>query len=109
MNEYNRIKEYLYNEPRMKPFLNEAKEECCRNNCQSYVVIIQIAIEKLLDSYEDKCDELIFLESRNNTTNKDKSIKIHDLGLYKETEIEHLDVSPRKTIKKKVKIKTNNL
>ena len=58
MNEFERIKKYLYNEPRMKPFLDEAQKECTKINCQSYTAILELAIEKLLDAYEDKCEEL---------------------------------------------------
>lgn len=57
MYEWERIKEYIEKEPRMKPFLEKAKDECTRSNCQSKVVIIQLAIENLLDAYEDLIDQ----------------------------------------------------
>ena len=48
----------------MKPFLEKAKDECMESNCQSWVVILEITIEKLLDAYEDKCDEVEWFESK---------------------------------------------
>ena len=64
MYEYERLKEYICKEPRMKPFLEQSKDECMQSNCQSWVVILEIAIEKLLDAYEDKCDEVEWFESK---------------------------------------------
>lgn len=58
MYKYERIKEYICNEPRMKPFLIQAENECMESNCQSWVVILELSIEKLLDAYDDKCDDL---------------------------------------------------
>lgn len=64
MNEYERIKNYIYNEPRMKPFLEQAEKECSESNCQSWLAILILAIEKLLDSYEDKCDDLNIVDEQ---------------------------------------------
>ena len=58
MDKYEKIKKYICNEPRMEPFLTQAKDECVKNNCQSWIVILELAIEKLLDAYENKCDDL---------------------------------------------------
>lgn len=62
MNDYERIKHFICSEPRMKPFLDEAKEECYRSNCQSWVAILNLTIENLLDAYESKCNDIEFLE-----------------------------------------------
>lgn len=63
MNEYESIKKYICNEPRMKPFLKQAKDECIKSNCQSWASILNLAIENLLDAYEDKCDDIKYLEN----------------------------------------------
>lgn len=47
MSEYERIKEYICNEPRMKPFLDKAMEECNRDNCQSWIAILELSIDNL--------------------------------------------------------------
>lgn len=65
MFEYERIKNYICNEERMKPFIEQAEDECMRINCQSWTTILELAIEKLLDAYEDKCEELNSLEKNN--------------------------------------------
>ena len=64
MNEYIRIKEYMCNEPRLKPFLEQAEKECLESNCQSWVVILTLTIEKLLDAYKDKCDDLKIVDEQ---------------------------------------------
>lgn len=64
MNEYERIKNYIFNEPRLKPFLEQAEKECFESNCRSWVVILTLTIEKLLDAYEGKCDDLKIVEEQ---------------------------------------------
>lgn len=64
MGEYERIKNYICTESRIKPFLEQAEKECGDNNCQSWVVILTLTIEKLLDAYENKCDDLKIVDEQ---------------------------------------------
>ena len=54
---YERIKDFLYTNPRMDRFLRRAQHFCFEINCQSEVEIIKTAIECLLDDLKNKMEE----------------------------------------------------
>lgn len=50
---YEKIKKFLYTEPRMDRFLKRSQYICQEMNCQSEVEIIKTAVEYLLNELEE--------------------------------------------------------
>lgn len=52
-NSWDRIEEFFDKDKRIKPYYEEAVEECRRDNCYGVATMMIVALEKMLDRLED--------------------------------------------------------